>query len=380
MGLRPFQFTGARAVVTGAASGIGEQLAIELARRGADLVLVDRDADRLHRLVEQLHVTSPGTESHPVVADLADADELERVAEAADQQWPALDLLVNNAGVAMAGMFADLTAEEFDWVLRINLHAPIALCRALLPALRRAEGAHIVNVSSLFGLLAPPGNSPYVTSKFGLRGFTEALHAELAPVGIGVTACIQVACGRGSPRRLGSEPSSPRRRLSRARPGSPGCCATHRTRPPPDPRRGRASQGARADRRVGACARPLDPGVAGGVPGAHAPNAFRAGAGRRVSTAAASELAHVRWIGGGSGGGKSTVARRLADRFELLVYDTDVAMADHAARATRDDAPSLAAFLAMDMDERWLDRDPQVMLETFHWFRGKGSTRPRGSA
>ncbi|WTW92211.1 hypothetical protein OG216_01975 [Streptomycetaceae bacterium NBC_01309] len=86
---------------------------------------------------------------------------------------------------------------------------------------------------------------------------------------------------------------------------------------------------------------------------------------------AVERLRDVYWIGGGSGGGKSTVARRLAARHGLRLYATDDVMRDHAARSSRADAPYLAAFAAMDMDERWVDRSPEVMLETFHWFRGE---------
>ncbi|NUT32895.1 MAG: hypothetical protein HOV79_07455 [Hamadaea sp.] len=82
-------------------------------------------------------------------------------------------------------------------------------------------------------------------------------------------------------------------------------------------------------------------------------------------------LAHVYWIGGGSGGGKSTVARRLADDHGLRRYATDDVMAEHSRRSTRADCPELHAFMAMDMDERWLRRSPQLMLETFHWYRGE---------
>ena len=83
-------------------------------------------------------------------------------------------------------------------------------------------------------------------------------------------------------------------------------------------------------------------------------------------------LRHVYWIGGGSCAGKSTVARLLASRHGLRVYSTDDAMADHARRSTREDSPMLHEFVAMDMDERWLNRSPTTMLETFHWFRGEG--------
>jgi hypothetical protein len=83
-------------------------------------------------------------------------------------------------------------------------------------------------------------------------------------------------------------------------------------------------------------------------------------------------LRHVYWIGGGSGAGKSTIARRIAARHGLRVYATDDVMADHARRSTAEDSPSLHRFMAMDMDERWVHRDPGAMLETFHWFRGEG--------
>ncbi len=84
------------------------------------------------------------------------------------------------------------------------------------------------------------------------------------------------------------------------------------------------------------------------------------------------QLRHVHWLGGGSGAGKSTIARRIAAHHGLRVYATDDVMADHARRSSHEDAPLLHTFLAMDMDERWVNRPPNTMLETFHWFRGEG--------
>jgi 2-phosphoglycerate kinase len=83
-------------------------------------------------------------------------------------------------------------------------------------------------------------------------------------------------------------------------------------------------------------------------------------------------LQHVYWIGGGSGAGKSTIARRIAAQHGLHVYSTDEVMPDHASRSTPEDAPYLNRFKTMDMDERWVNRSPVIMLETFHWFRGEG--------
>lgn len=83
-------------------------------------------------------------------------------------------------------------------------------------------------------------------------------------------------------------------------------------------------------------------------------------------------LRHVYWIGGGSGAGKSTIAGRMAARHGLRLYATDDVMSDHASRSTFEDCPFLSDFVAMDMDERWVNRSPETMLETFHWFRGEG--------
>src|SRR5215212_4143902 len=90
------------------------------------------------------------------------------------------------------------------------------------------------------------------------------------------------------------------------------------------------------------------------------------------STALRQQLQHVYWIGGGSGAAKSTIARRIAAQHRLRLYSTDDVMADHARRSTKEDSPLLHRFMAMDMDERWLNRPPSTMLETFHWFQGEG--------
>lgn len=181
--LPKFHFQGARAVVTGAASGMGEQIAYQLAERGAQLALVDRDADRLTAVAEHIAGRHPAISLTTWVVDLSDSGQISKLNETVRQDR--VDLLVNNAGVALGGRFADVSEEEFDWVLQINFRAPVALTRGLLPVM--SEGAHIVNVSSLFGLVAPPGQTAYSASKFALRGFSESLRRELRPAGIGVT-------------------------------------------------------------------------------------------------------------------------------------------------------------------------------------------------
>ncbi len=180
-----FDFSTGTAVVTGAASGIGEQLAYQLARRGSALVLIDRDADRLDKVAGATRSISPRPVTTYVV-DLADPAATRNLGATLAAKHPDTALLINNAGVALGGAFEQVAEEEFDWLLAINFRAVVSLTRALLPVLRRNPGSHLVNVSSIFGIIAPAGQVAYSSSKFAVRGFTEALRAELAPT-IGVT-------------------------------------------------------------------------------------------------------------------------------------------------------------------------------------------------
>jgi short-subunit dehydrogenase len=184
--MQRFTFAGRTCVITGAASGIGAALAMNLARRKAVLVLVDKDADGLARVAGLTGETGASAVDTYVV-DLADGgDRLDLAAEVASRHRGA-DLLINNAGVTLAGTFEENRPADVDWLLEINLHAVIRMTKAFLPQLLARPGSHLVNVSSLFGLIAPPGQVAYVTSKYAVRGFTEALRHELAPRGVGVT-------------------------------------------------------------------------------------------------------------------------------------------------------------------------------------------------
>jgi short-subunit dehydrogenase len=183
-----FDFAAGTAVVTGAASGIGAALAPALAARGSDLVLLDRDAERLDGVAAAVRSAFPGRSVDTHVADLADAAQVRDAADRVVAAHPGTRLLVNNAGVALAGRFDQVTLEEFDWVMDVNFRAAVRLTHALLPTLKAHPGAHLVNVSSLFGLMAPAGQSAYSSSKFAIRGFTEVLRHELAEDGVGVTS------------------------------------------------------------------------------------------------------------------------------------------------------------------------------------------------
>ena len=183
--MKDYRFAGKTAVLTGAASGIGEQLAYGLGVRGSDLVLLDRDADRLDAVAATVRLRHPGISVETVVVDLADRKATLAVAEQILADHPRIGLLVNNAGVALGGRFDQVTLDEFEWVMDINFRAPVLLTHTLLPAI--TTGGHLVNVSSLYGLIGPAGQSAYSSSKFAIRGLTEVLRAELTPQGIGVT-------------------------------------------------------------------------------------------------------------------------------------------------------------------------------------------------
>jgi NAD(P)-dependent dehydrogenase (short-subunit alcohol dehydrogenase family) len=181
------KLTGRTAVVTGAAGGIGRGIAVALARRGCHLALADIDDAALAQTAAAIEKGHPGlriTRHHLDVAD--------RAAVAAFPAHVATghggaDVLVNNAGVALGGTFEEAAESDFDWLIGINFWGVVQMTRAFLPLLHKSEEARLVNMSSLFGLIAPPGQTAYCASKFAVRGFSEALRHELAGTRIGVT-------------------------------------------------------------------------------------------------------------------------------------------------------------------------------------------------
>ncbi|MFN5733732.1 MAG: SDR family NAD(P)-dependent oxidoreductase [Planctomyces sp.] len=177
---------GRTAFLTGAAAGIGRALARALAAAGCHLFLVDRDADGLRRLQDEL--SGSGVTVRSVVCDLADAVSVDRVVMRALEQTGGIDLLINNAGVCCYGPTDQMTQAQWDWLMSINLLSPIRITQALLPHLLLREDPHIVNMCSISGLVAGGRLAAYHTSKFGLVGYTEALRAEYGRRGVGVTA------------------------------------------------------------------------------------------------------------------------------------------------------------------------------------------------
>ncbi len=201
------------ALITGASSGIGEATAQRLAREpDARLVLVARREERLDALADRL-----GVETTVVAADLTDDDAPARIAGAVEEHHGRLDLLVNNAGAAWRGRFAEAGWEDVRRHMRLNFDAVVRLTEALLPILRRSAPSAIVNVGSVAGRVARANSGAYSASKYALGGWSEALHLEEKPHGVHVGLVLpgfvetegfpqRELVGRALTRRLVSRP------------------------------------------------------------------------------------------------------------------------------------------------------------------------------
>lgn len=168
------------AVITGAASGIGAALAGVLAGRGMCLALVDRDAAGLAQSLQRVRAQGVRVSGH--VLDLTDRAASAALPAAVLAAHGRVSVLVNNAGAALGGRFEQVDAADFDGLMDLNFGAIVRLTRAFLPLLAREPAAQIVNLSSIFGIVAPPGQTAYCASKFAVRGFSESLRHELEAV------------------------------------------------------------------------------------------------------------------------------------------------------------------------------------------------------
>lgn len=193
---------GCVAVLTGAGGGIGRALAMGLARGGCHLALVDINPANLRETAEQARNCGVTVSEHPM--DVADRTAIASLPEQVLGQHGQLDLLINNAGVALGGNFDQVTVENFDWLMAINFDAVVCMTRAFLPMLKQRPAARIVNLSSLFGLVTPAGQTAYCASKFAVRGFSNALRMELAggPVGVTVVHPGGIATGIATSARV----------------------------------------------------------------------------------------------------------------------------------------------------------------------------------
>ena len=173
------QINGSAAAVTGAASGIGRALALELAARGCDLALADRDEAGLQSVAAEIASAHPRKVSTHRV-DVGEPAQIAEFATAAGAAHPKLNIVINNAGVALLGQFGEIEQAQMDWLFNINFWGTVHGTRAFLPILSKQAEAHIVNLSSIFGIIAPPGQTAYCAAKFAVRGFSESLRHELA--------------------------------------------------------------------------------------------------------------------------------------------------------------------------------------------------------
>ncbi|MBN9178162.1 MAG: SDR family oxidoreductase [Microbacterium sp.] len=178
------QVAGATSVITGAASGMGAEVARQLAARGARIALVDRNADGLAGVAASLAGSAHTTH----VVDLTDDAAVAALAEEIALAHPHVQTLITCAGSSMLGDIDQLTMEEMRWLMDVNLWGTVNITQALLPALRRSPAAHITHLVSIYGLAAPAGRIPYAMSKYAVRGFTEALRHELEGSSVSVGA------------------------------------------------------------------------------------------------------------------------------------------------------------------------------------------------
>jgi len=165
------------AVVTGAGGGIGRATALSLARRGCHLALADIDGALVAETAEQARALGVRASHHRL--DVADRAAVRAFPSEVLGVHGRVDLVVNNAGVALGGTFEQIAEDDFDWLMEINFHGVVRMTRAFLPLLHAGDDARIVNVSSIYGIISPPGQSAYSASKFAVRGFSNALRHEL---------------------------------------------------------------------------------------------------------------------------------------------------------------------------------------------------------
>lgn len=167
-----------RAVITGAASGLGEAIALGYAAQGARLWLIDRDAEGLRRVAAAC--AQQGREVGTSVADLATTDQPGQAIEQAIAGLGGIDILVNSAGIADQGACVDLSVEQWDRMLAINLRSVFLCCRQALPAMIEQRWGRIINIASQLGIKGAPGLSHYVAAKAAVIGFSKSLALEVA--------------------------------------------------------------------------------------------------------------------------------------------------------------------------------------------------------
>jgi len=184
-----WKLEGGVAVITGAGSGIGRALARRLALEKMSLALADVDVNGLQGTAEQVVSEKNKIAVSTHVVDVSNSRRMEEFASEVVQRHGRVTLLINNAGVALIGNFDEVSVADIEWLMGINFWGVVYGVKNFLPILKRQPRAHIVNISSIFGIVAPAGQSAYCASKFAVRGFSEVLLHELAGTQVGVS-CV----------------------------------------------------------------------------------------------------------------------------------------------------------------------------------------------
>jgi NAD(P)-dependent dehydrogenase (short-subunit alcohol dehydrogenase family) len=174
------------AAITGAASGIGRMLTVNLAAEGCNVAIADIDGEGLK---ETAAMIENGVNVSMHVVDVSDREQVYRFAEDALRKHDGVDIVINNAGVALGDILENVSYEDFEWLMGINFWGVVYGTKAFLPYLRERPEGHIVNISSINGILTNPNNGPYCTAKFAVKGFTETLAQELKDSNITVS-CV----------------------------------------------------------------------------------------------------------------------------------------------------------------------------------------------
>lgn len=193
------------AVITGAANGIGRAIARQLHRQGCHLALVDQDEAALEQLRQELQAAGGPQRTTAHIADVGDRARMQALAPEVARAHGAIHVLVNSAGVAHEAAFAQMTLDDWDRIIGANLWGVIHACHFFLPHLAKVERGHIVNISSMLGIIAMPGQTGYGTTKFAVRGFSEALVEELRATSVGLTLVFPGAVATDIMKRGGAD-------------------------------------------------------------------------------------------------------------------------------------------------------------------------------
>jgi NAD(P)-dependent dehydrogenase (short-subunit alcohol dehydrogenase family) len=177
------------AAITGAASGIGRALALNLANEGCHLAISDVNEVGLKETADMARSRSKNLRITTHKVDTSDREQVRRYADEVMKAHGAVHIIINNAGVVIMETLEDLSYEDFEWLMGINLWGVIYGCKEFLPYLKQQDSAHIINISSVNGIFTNPNIGPYCTAKFAVRGFTETLAQELADTKVKVS-CV----------------------------------------------------------------------------------------------------------------------------------------------------------------------------------------------